>query len=156
VLDFTSIATLFAFVLVCGGVLLIPRKEKTEGKFNMPYINGKFIYPLLVVAAFIILEVSNKNYFSNLFNITGDNASLNISTIIFWIVIIILSIAAFIKRFSLIPLLGLSTCLYLLTGMTGSNWAWFGSWLALGLIFYFSYGFRKSKLARQRETIAAQ
>src|SRR5215831_4298902 len=42
VLDFTSIATLFAFVLVCGGVLLIPRKEKVEGKFNMPYINGKF------------------------------------------------------------------------------------------------------------------
>jgi hypothetical protein len=30
VLDFTSIATLFAFVLVCGGVLLIPPKEKVE------------------------------------------------------------------------------------------------------------------------------
>jgi APA family basic amino acid/polyamine antiporter len=28
VLDFTSIATLFAFVLVCGGVLLIPKREK--------------------------------------------------------------------------------------------------------------------------------
>src|SRR5204863_3651082 len=27
VLDFTSIATLFAFVLVCGGVLLLPRKH---------------------------------------------------------------------------------------------------------------------------------
>ena len=31
VLDFTSIATLFAFVLVCGGVLLIPRKRKGAG-----------------------------------------------------------------------------------------------------------------------------
>ena len=31
VLDFTSIATLFAFVLVCGGVLLIPRREKEKG-----------------------------------------------------------------------------------------------------------------------------
>src|SRR5689334_6920687 len=38
VLDFTSIATLFAFVLVCGGVLLIPRKEKIPGRFNIPYI----------------------------------------------------------------------------------------------------------------------
>ena len=28
VLDFTSIATLFAFVLVCGGVLFLPAKEK--------------------------------------------------------------------------------------------------------------------------------
>ncbi|MFX7006119.1 amino acid permease, partial [Acinetobacter baumannii] len=33
VLDFTSIATLFAFVLVCGGVLLIPKREKESGKF---------------------------------------------------------------------------------------------------------------------------
>jgi hypothetical protein len=59
---------------------------------------------------------------------------------------IILSIAAYFKNWSLIPLLGLSTCLYLLTGMTGSNWAWFGSWLALGLLVYFSYGYKKSKL----------
>src|SRR4029078_2685814 len=42
--DFTSIATLFAFVLVCGGILLIPKKEKVAGRFNMPYINGQFIY----------------------------------------------------------------------------------------------------------------
>jgi amino acid transporter len=36
VLDFTSIATLFAFVLVCGGVLLLPRKFKEPGKFHLP------------------------------------------------------------------------------------------------------------------------
>jgi hypothetical protein len=91
--------------------------------------------------------MANANYFTGLFHITEDNASLNISTIIFWIVLIVLSVASFIKSFSLIPLLGLSTCLYLLTGMTGENWAWFGSWLVLGLIFYFSYGYKKSKLA---------
>ena len=51
VLDFTSIATLFAFVLVCGGILLIPRKEKVAGKFNIPYINAKLIFPLIVLAA---------------------------------------------------------------------------------------------------------
>src|SRR5206468_3269835 len=128
VLDFTSIATLFAFVLVCGGVLLIPRKEKIAGKFNMPYINAKFIFPLLVISAIVIVLISNKNYFTSLFNITGDNASLNISTIIFWIFIIVLSFVSFAKSFSLIPLLGLTTCSYLLTGMTGENWAWFGSW----------------------------
>src|SRR4029078_3764859 len=48
VLDFTSIATLFAFVLVCGGVLLIPRKEKVAGRFHIPYINGQFLYPLII------------------------------------------------------------------------------------------------------------
>jgi basic amino acid/polyamine antiporter, APA family len=146
VLDFTSIATLFAFVLVCGGILLIPKKEKVAGKFNMPYVNSKYIFPLLVMSAVVIIKLANKDYFSALVNVTEDNASLNISTIILWIVLIILSIFSYIKSFSLIPLLGLSCCLYLLTGMTGSNWAWFGSWLALGLIFYFSYGYKKSKL----------
>ena len=146
VLDFTSIATLFAFVLVCGGVFLIPTKQKLPGKFNMPYINSRFLFPLIVIAALIVAIVANKNYFSNLFAITEDNASYNISTIIFWCAMIILSVATFIKNWSLIPLLGLSTCLYLLTGMTGTNWAWFGSWLALGLIVYFSYGYNKSKL----------
>jgi len=149
VLDFTSIATLFAFVLVCGGILLIPRKEKVPGKFNMPYVNSKYIFPLLVMCAVILIKLANKDYFSALFNVTEENASLNVSTIILWIVLIILAIASYIKSFSLIPLLGLSCCLYLLTGMTGANWAWFGSWLALGLIFYFSYGYKKSRLAKQ-------
>ena len=147
VLDFTSIATLFAFVLVCGGVLLIPPRAKEPGKFHMPQINGKYIFPLIVAAAIIILQVSDGNYFKGLFDINADNASLNISSIIFWITMIVIAIAAFIKNLSLIPLLGLSTCLYLLTGMTGNNWAWFASWLVLGLIIYLLYGYRKSKLA---------
>ncbi len=146
VLDFTSIATLFAFVLVCGGVLLIPTREKLPGKFNMPYINSRFLFPLIVIAALTIAHFVSNNYFINLFKITEDTASFNVSTIIFWCAMIILAVATFIKNWSLIPLLGLSTCLYLLTGMTGTNWAWFGSWLALGLIVYFSYGYNKSKL----------
>ncbi|HVX28071.1 MAG TPA: amino acid permease [Parafilimonas sp.] len=146
VLDFTSIATLFAFVLVCGGVLLIPKKEKVAGRFSIPYINGKIIFPAIVAAALIILQLSNKNYISSLFQITEDNASLNVSTIIFWVIMILLGIISLFKNWSLIPLLGLSSCLYLLTGMTGANWAWFGSWLVLGLIIYFMYGYRKSKL----------
>lgn len=150
VLDFTSIATLFAFVLVCGGVLLIPVKEKTPGRFNMPYINGKFVFPGMILLAIIILELSNPGYFRGLFNITEDNASLNISTIIYWIILLLLSAGAFRNNWSLIPLLGLATCMYLLTGMTGNNWAWFGSWLALGLLFYFMYGYRKSRLAPVR------
>jgi APA family basic amino acid/polyamine antiporter len=146
VLDFTSIATLFAFVLVCGGVLLIPRKESVPGKFNMPYINGKYLFPLITVATIGLIEYYNKGYFTNLFNINEENASLNISSIVFWLAMIAVSIAAFINSFSLIPLLGLSTCMYLLTGMTGENWAWFASWLVIGLIIYFMYGYKKSKL----------
>jgi amino acid transporter len=179
VLDFTSIATLFAFVLVCGGVLLIPRKTKEPGKFNMPYINAKFIFPLLVTVAIIILAVFTKDYFERLFQFhltaqdtdvvvgglsvktpeSSANAlsaaltakkTLNISTIVFWLICIFLSIITYLKNYSLIPLMGLATCLYLLTGMSASNWSWFFGWMVIGLIFYLLYGYKNSKLARGR------
>jgi len=176
VLDFTSIATLFAFVLVCGGVLLIPKKEKEAGKFHIPYINGQLIFPAIVIVSLAIAYYVNHEYLQQLFvlgltpeeartavagidpqkaaivkdaigNATLAKATINVSTIIFWLICIIISFLAFIKKYSLIPLLGLVTCLYLLTGMTARNWAWFSSWLMLGLIIYFLYGYRKSKLA---------
>ncbi len=150
VLDFTSIGTLFAFVLVCGGVLFLPKREKEAGKFHLPYINGKYYFLLIVGGAFLLLNIFSKNYFANLFTFSGENVNitLNISTIIFWITCLILSVGAFIKDWSLIPLLGLVSCLYLLTGMTAINWAWFTAWLILGLIIYFSYSYKKSNLAK--------
>lgn len=151
VLDFTSIGTLFAFVLVCGGVLLIPRQEKRPGHFTMPHISGKYSFPIIVAAAMILATVLSKNYFIDLLSInntTGD-ATFKISTIIFWIITIILAVVAFIKNLSLIPLMGLSTCLYLLTGMSASNWKWFFIWFGIGFVVYLLYGYRKSKLALQ-------
>ncbi|MDP4262119.1 MAG: amino acid permease [Bacteroidota bacterium] len=161
VLDFTSIATLFAFVLVCGGVLLIPRREKEQGRFHIPYISGQFFFPLIVAGAMVTAQSLSRNYFSELFNfdfsgnddyVKGkisfmDAATPNISLVIFWLSAVLLAILAFIKKYSLIPLMGLITCMYLLTGMTKSNWAWFLSWLLIGLIIYFLYGYKKSKLA---------
>ena len=163
VLDFTSIATLFAFVLVCGGVLLIPRKEKIGGRFHLPYINGQLIFPAIVIGSMILAYSLSKTYFSDMFNfdfsanqdyinkkVTYMDAAIpNISLIIFWLSAIVLAILAFIKKWSLIPLMGVITCMYLLTGMSKSNWAWFIGWLILGIIFYFLYGYRKSKLAGQ-------
>jgi basic amino acid/polyamine antiporter, APA family len=161
VLDFTSIATLFAFVLVCGGVLLIPRKEKQQGRFHIPFINGQLIFPLIIAAAIVGAAMLSKNYFSNMFNFDFskneeytagkisfmDVATPNITLIIFWISAVLLSVLTFIKKYSLIPLMGLITCMYLLTGMTKSNWAWFLGWLGIGLVVYFLYGYKKSKLA---------
>jgi amino acid transporter len=161
VLDFTSIATLFAFVLVCGGVLLIPRKEKEKGKFNLPYVNGKFVYPMIIIGIMIAVAIIFPDYFPNLFNfdfsgnedyVAGkssflDVATPQISTIIFWLICLAMCLITFTRNFSLIPLMGLTTCLYLLTGMTKANWAWFFAWIILGLIVYFLYGYKKSKLA---------
>jgi amino acid transporter len=163
VLDFTSIATLFAFVLVCGGVLLIPRREKEPGRFHIPYINGQYIFALIVIGSMAMAYSLSKTYYTDMFNFDFSNnadyqkglisymdaATPNISLIIFWICAILLAVISFIKKYSLIPLMGLITCLYLLTGMTKSNWAWFLSWLGIGLIIYFLYGYKKSKLANQ-------
>jgi amino acid transporter len=165
VLDFTSIATLFAFVLVCGGVLLLPAKKKTAGRFHLPYINAKFIFPLLILGIVVTISMLFPTYFPGLsrFDFSSnpdyvkgdisfmDAATPQITLIIFWVICIVLAVMAFIKNFSLIPLMGLTTCLYLLTGMTKNNWAWFLSWLALGLIIYFLYGYRKSKLAAHNQ-----
>jgi amino acid transporter len=161
VLDFTSIATLFAFVLVCGGVLLIPRKEKIGGRFHLPYINGQFIFPLIVIGSIVMAWSLSKTYFTDLtnFDFSGDAdyvagkksfmdmATPNISLIVFWISAVLLAIFAFIKKYSLIPLMGVITCMYLLTGMSKSNWLWFIGWLTIGIIIYFLYGYKKSKLA---------
>jgi len=51
VTDLTSIGTLFAFVLVCFGVLVLPRlSASTPGQsFRLPYINGQFIIPLIAL-----------------------------------------------------------------------------------------------------------
>jgi hypothetical protein len=96
-----------------------------------------------------LLVLLKKSYIDDLFSLgSGDgNDTFRISSIIFWIICVLLALGSYVKDWSLIPLMGLVSCLYLLTGMTGMNWAWFGSWLLLGLVVYRFYGFRKSKLA---------
>ncbi|HXD93491.1 MAG TPA: amino acid permease [Bacteroidia bacterium] len=153
VLDFTSIGTLFAFVLVCGGILMLPQRTDdgvaTKGKFKLPYINAKWIMPLLTLASLALLQYLNPDYISDVFHITADNAQRNVPMLIFFILCLLLSVFSFIKNLSLIPVLGLLSCCYLLTGMEAANWKWFSTWLAIGLVVYFCYGFRKSKLAKK-------
>ncbi|MBP7514607.1 MAG: amino acid permease, partial [Flavobacteriales bacterium] len=145
ILDFTSIGTLFAFVLVCGGVLLLPRKEKTPGRFNMPYISAKFIVPSLVLLALALIVWLDPHHFHRLLGRTGF--APNIPMLVFYALCAVIAVNSFRKDWSLIPVLGLLSCCYLLTGMAVSNWMWFGIWLVVGLLCYFAYGYRKSKLA---------
>jgi len=147
ILDFTSIGTLFAFVLVCGGVLVLPRREKEAHKFHLPFINSKYIFPLIIFSVFGFLIFQYPEYFKNQLNVTQENMETKIPMIIFFVVCALMTVLSFVKEYSLIPLLGLAPCCYLLTGMAWSNWKWFFVWLLIGLIFYFCYGYRKSKLA---------
>lgn len=152
VLDFTSIGTLFAFVLVCGGVLLLPKAEKIEGvkqRFRLPQINGKWIVPTLVALTFVLLINDQSAYTEELFQFNTTNLSAKLPMWIFLFLCLVMAVMSFLRNLSLIPVLGVLSCCYLLTGMAPSNWLWFAVWLGIGLVVYLLYGFRKSKLAQQ-------
>jgi basic amino acid/polyamine antiporter, APA family len=146
VLDFTSIGTLFAFVLVCGGVLTLPPKQKEIGKYHLTYINAKYIMPAIIALVFILLFIFNPDFIYNQCCITTENAAKNIPMLVFLALCLLMAVLSFLKDLSLIPVLGLLSCCYLLTGMEASNWIWFSAWLVIGLVVYLGYGYRKSKL----------
>jgi APA family basic amino acid/polyamine antiporter len=84
--DLTNIGTLFAFVLVCFGIIILRIKE--------PSRHRTFKVPLNPV----------------------------------------------------IPLLGVASCIFLMTGLPGITWIRFIAWLIIGLIIYFSYSMHHSLL----------
>jgi basic amino acid/polyamine antiporter, APA family len=142
--DLTSIGTLFAFVLVCLGVLFLPRiQNSAAGKFKLPYINGQFLLPLLV-AGFIYLF--NERAIAAVTNIAHESRQ-EILFLLFLIIAVALSIFTFIRKFSLIPVLGALSCLYLMIEIPVASWLWFFVWMGVGLLIYAFYGYRKSKLA---------
>jgi hypothetical protein len=127
----------------------------------MPYINSQFIYPILIAGSIFLFAKYGGDYFKDAFSydfasnkayMEGDASFMDLATprisiLVFWATCILLSILTIVKKYSFIPLMGVTTCLYLLTGMSKSNWLWFLGWLGLGLIIYFLYGYKKSKLA---------
>jgi APA family basic amino acid/polyamine antiporter len=44
------------------------------------------------------------------------------------------------------PLISIAACLYLMLQLPYVTWIRFGIWLAIGLVFYFLYGYRNSVL----------
>lgn len=141
--DLTSIGTLFAFVLVSGGVLLLPPMPKETGKFKIPYINGQFIIPLLYILFIYLFKQRTMDAFTNL-----DHESYQeILFIAFLVIAGILSVLTFMRKYSLIPIMGVLSCLYLLIEIPAVSWKWFFAWMSVGLLIYFLYGYRNSKLA---------
>lgn len=218
VTDLCSIGTLFAFVLVCAGVLVLQNKPDIKrGKFKIPYANSKYIIPVffiaMIAAGFTFFKAETTEFLANKAKvhdpislitslnkeeltavqnqIKSDQSHLaeaqrnsdteaylngldnekyqtfveksNISAdkkfesgwslfkhkIPMWIFIVICVVITYYcvtKNLSLIPVLGLLSCLYMMCELGISNWIGFGIWLVIGLVVYFLYGFHHSKL----------
>jgi len=144
VTDLTSIGTLFAFVLVCGGVLLLPVRPKEVGKFHLPYINGKFIVPALV----ILLIVGASKRLGAAFSNIGNEGYQEVLFIVFVALALYIAVMSFLRNYSLIPVLGMLCCAYLMIEIPAKSWLVFFLWMGLGLIIYFLYGAKHSKLSQ--------
>lgn len=217
VTDLCSIGTLFAFVLVCAGVLVLQNKpDIPRGKFKTPYVNAKYIMPLGLIAGIIIMFTYSKDstmaFISNTPQINSPqgivtslskpqtqevynyllardvaNGKQDLEEIlglyenegsemyaelvqslpideslkyesgftlfkhkipmwIFLISLVALTVWAYRKNLSLIPMLGLVCCLYMMAELSVWNWIYFTIWLLLGLAIYFGYSRKNSRL----------
>ncbi len=202
VTDLASIGTLFAFLVVCAGVLFKDKEFGREDRF-VPYISGQFIIPALVVVGLFLLiyfngvsainekirertattsisetnkkipEISALSFmtltnkevyaegvelFPKFFTVVPDDEkketwlqafSHKVPIIAFILLLGLLVWLSLIDRLSLIPVLGVLSCAYLMTELGWTNWYRFGIWMLVGLAVYFLYGRRNSKLNKQ-------
>ncbi|GAB4491927.1 MAG: amino acid permease [Saprospiraceae bacterium] len=218
VLDLCSMGTLFAFVLVCAGVLKMQMTPGApRGKFRTPYLNAKWIFPAMLIGAALFLFTQYQKdtldwltnerqmcdattLFSHLseneiqglkvtfaqkdsanFAAAGgdlaaylgnlDEASYTAAVeqmpipddakyesgwglfqhkIPMWLFIFIclyVAVLSFRHNLSLIPVLGLVFCFYMMAQIPAHSWFGFLIWLVVGLVIYFGYGYANSKLA---------
>jgi amino acid transporter len=145
VTDLTSIGTLFAFVLVSGGILMLPPLPKEKGKFRMPYINGQYIVPLLLG---LFIYGFRHRLKDAVINLTHEGYQ-EVLFLLFIIIAVFITVKTFLKKYSFIPIMGVLSCLYLLIEIPAISWLWFFVWMAVGLLIYFLYGYRNSKLAKE-------
>lgn len=162
VTDLTSIGTLFAFVLVSGGILILDGHKvpagnlggKGTGKFRVPYFDSRKWLPFIWLGVFLLLMTMDMKDLTAIFDFhrqpgesVWDVIKHKIPHFAFLIVAVSVSISAIIRRLSLIPVLGLVTNFYLMSQLGITNWLRFLIWLAIGLVIYFAYGVRKSRIA---------
>lgn len=159
VTDLSVIGTLFAFTIVCAGVL-VKDKEFAGQKRYVPYINSMLIGPALLIVVWFLLLYFNgeavRNAFTNFTPTPGDIEKGVTTTFgvflekvpyfVFAIFSVVMALLCVIKRLTLIPVLGVMCCTYLMTELGWKNWFRFGIWMIVGFVIYFFYSFTHSKL----------
>ncbi len=162
VTDLASIGTLFAFLVVCAGVLFKDKEFGREKRY-VPYINSEWIFPAMVLAGVGIFAYFADGYaISKFFSVTPEDGeswlgafSHKIPFISFLILTLVMVLLSNWKKLSLIPVLGVMSCAYLMTELGWTNWYRFGIWMIVGLIVYFLYGYKNSNLNKTEVTAKA-
>ena len=156
VVDLTSVGTLFAFVLVCGGILKLQNDEnRLSSKFKTPYVNGKWIVPLLFITTLVLFQLYYPGGFSGYLSLADPAGHLSWAGIspkvpffLFGITFTVTAVLSFVKNYSLIPVMGFLCCTYLLSESGVTNWERFLVWLVVGMALYFTYGYKHSRIGR--------
>jgi basic amino acid/polyamine antiporter, APA family len=139
-IDLTSVGTFFAFILVCCGILYMDHTGLSEkSKFKVPYLNGKYIIGIVFLAAIYWTHVNTDGLFAHI-----QEKPL---IVVFWLTWLGLSVFALKYNFSILPVMGVLTNLYLMTELGWTNWRMFLIWLVIGVAIYFMYGYKNSKLS---------
>jgi APA family basic amino acid/polyamine antiporter len=125
--DLTNIGTLFAFILVCAGIIILRYKQPDlERPFKAP---GGWIWSMAFFAV--------------------------IAVIIAWLpwpwlwkavaLVGAFTLLAVIRKL-LFPVLGILSCLYLIYFLPPASWLRFAAWLNIGFTIYATYGVKHSRL----------
>ena len=152
VTDLCSIGTLFAFMLVSAGVLMMELHPESDGPrtFRVPYVSGRWLMPVIwgaYTAATVGTLPENHNIFAGL-------SIAKLPYLVFYAALTGMTVTSAVWSWSLIPVLGVLSNLYLIAGLGHHNWMRFLLWCAIGLTIYFTYGFWHSKLNRTRRDSA--
>ncbi|MGN6645220.1 MAG: amino acid permease, partial [Cytophaga sp.] len=137
VVDLTSIGTLFAFLIVCGGIW-IKKTDSPADSFRIPFIPGRYLLPLIMIPISVLYIHSIHT------ELTFDIQHLPVYSCLFVLAIAI--IYGSITNKSLIPGIGVCLNIILLSTMHHENWLRFVVWLVIGLVIYFFYGRKHSVL----------
>jgi amino acid transporter len=154
--DLTNIGTLFAFILVCLGIMVLRFKDPgRERPFRVPSWSWlAALWPLLIFGtrtALIYIKapgVRARSYFSPSW--IPEFGWMNVILVALYAMIFVMIPLAVVYRRSLaewlLPTTGLLSCVYLIFYLPPSSWWRFFGWLLAGLVVYFLYGFRHSRL----------
>lgn len=124
--------------------LLPPVFSKVHPRFKTPYLTT-------IVAGLIVATIASFTNIDEMVDLTNIGTLFAFVLVCFGIIILRVKEPHKHRSFKVpwspvIPLLGVATCIFLMTGLPTITWIRFVIWLVIGFAVYFSYGIKHSLL----------